>query len=343
MRLSVDVLRMGLVGCGVMGRSLAENAASLSCCEVVGVSDLDEERGHGLASDLTCDYLPAYEELFARSDVDAVLIATPPFLHEAPAVAAAGSGKHVFCEKPLAPSLESCDRIIGAAESNDVALGVGLVCRYHPAHAEVARLVASGDLGAAMSMTVHRLDGGSGGVWQVPWRQERAKSGGNLMEINAHEIDFMRHVMGEAETVYAVGGTYRQHDQDYPDVTLVSLNYAGGAVGLLHSSNANTLGGYGGRVDCENGSIVFPKFWGEGGGLTVKIGEEDERFVSASSLERKISPVAQEIEAFALAAMRGEVPPVGAKDGRAATEIALAAYESIESGQPVVLPVDRSS
>ena len=180
-------------------------------------------------------------------------------------------------------------------------------------------------------------------MWQVPWRQERAKSGGNLMEINAHEIDFMRHVMGEAETVYAVGGTYRQHDQDYPDVTLVSLNYAGGAVGLLHSSNANTLGGYGGRVDCENGSIVFPKFWGEGGGLTVKIGEEDERFVSASSLERKISPVAQEIEAFALAAMRGEVPPVGAKDGRAATEIALAAYESIESGQPVVLPVDRSS
>ena len=85
--MSVDVLRMGLVGCGVMGRSLAENAASLSCCEVVGVSDLVEERGHGLASDLTCDYLPAYEELFARSDVDAVLIATPPF-----SARSAGSG-----------------------------------------------------------------------------------------------------------------------------------------------------------------------------------------------------------------------------------------------------------
>ena len=266
MRLSVDVLRMGLVGCGVMGRSLAENAASLSCCEVVGVSDLDEERGHGLASDLTCDYLPAYEELFARSDVDAVLIATPPFLHEAPAVAAAGSGKHVFCEKPLAPSLESCDRIIGAAESNDVALGVGLVCRYHPAHAEVARLVASGDLGAAMSMTVHRLDGGSGGVWQVPWRQERAKSGGNLMEINAHEIDFMRHVMGEAETVYAVGGTYRQHDQDYPDVTLVSLNYAGGAVGLLHSSKRIRSADMAGASIVRTDRLSFRSFGAKGAG-----------------------------------------------------------------------------
>lgn len=331
------MLRLGLIGCGGMGRSLAESAASLSCCEVVGVSDLDEERGQSLASDLTCDYVSVYEDLLGRADVDGVLIATPPFLHEAPAVAAAASGKHVFCEKPLAPSLESCDRIIEAAESNGVALGVGLVCRYHPVHAEVARLVASGDLGGAMCMTVHRLGGGSGGVWDVPWRLERAKSGGNLMEINAHEVDFMRNVMGEARSVYAVGGLYRQHGQDYPDVTLVSLSYVNGAAGSLHSSNANTLGGYGGRVDCENGSIVFPSFWGEGGGLTVRVGEEDERFVPATSLAKDLSPVAQEIEAFVLAVTKGERPPVGAKDGRAATEIALAAYESIESGQPVLL------
>ncbi len=331
-------LKFGLIGCGVMGRSLAENAAGLSSCKVVCVSDVDEEKGRVLAEDLTCDFASAYEDLLTREDVEAVFIATPGFLHEAPAVDAAQSGKHVFCEKPLAPSLEACDRIIEAARSNQVALGVGLVCRYHPVHTEVARLVTSGDLGVPMSMTVHRLGGGLGGVWQVPWRLQREKSGGNLMEINAHEIDFMRNVMGEARTVYAAGGTYLHRDQDYPDVALVSLSYANGSVGSLHSSNANTLGGYGGRVDCVGGSITFPRFWGEDGGLTVKVGEEDERFVPVSSLEKELKPVAQEIEAFAKAIALGEPAPVGGQDGRAATEIALAAYDSIESGQPVTLP-----
>ncbi len=198
-------------------------------------------------------------------------------------------------------------------------------------------MVATGDLGAPSCMTVHRLSGGHGGVWQVPWRLERAKSGGNLMEINAHEIDFMRNVMGEARTVYAVGDTYRQQEQDFPDIALVSVSYEGGGVGSLYSSNASTQGGYGGRVDCEKGSLTFPKFWGEEGGLTVQVEDEEARFVPVSSLEKEDSPVAQEIEAFAQAVTRGEAPPVGGADGRAATEIALAAYASIESGQPIAL------
>jgi len=335
------VVRMGLIGCGGMGRSLAENAAGLSGCEVVAVSDPDEERGRPLSSDLGCDYEPNHENLIRRDDMDSVLIATPPFLHEAPAVAAAESGKHVFCEKPLAPSLASCDRIIEAAEANGVALGVGLVCRYHPVHAEVARLVKTNDLGPAMCMSVHRLSGGDGGAWQVPWRLERSKSGGNLMEINAHEIDFMRNVMGDAVSVYAVGDTYRQLNQDYPDLAVVSMTFESGAVGSLHSSNANTSGGYGGRVDCVNGSIVFPSFRGEGGGLTIQGRDEPSRFIPAEELKQEKDPVAQEIDAFVRAIQSGETPPVGGREGRAATEIALAAYTSIETGQPVQLPLSE--
>ena len=82
------------------------------------------------------------------------------------------------------------------------------------------------------------------------------------MEINAHEIDFMRWTCGEVTSVYGAGGQYVQEDTDYQDVVLASLNFENGAVGLLHSSHASAVGGYGGRVDCEKGSIYFPQIWG---------------------------------------------------------------------------------
>lgn len=323
-----------------MGRSLAENASSLKCAQVVVVSDVDDGKGRALAGDLGSDFASDTEQVLARDDVDAILIATPGFLHEPPALAAAAAGKHIFCEKPLAPTLDGCDRILDASEQHGVSLGVGLVCRFHPVHREVTRLVRSGDLGSASCMHVHRLGGGLSGAWEADWRRQRATSGGNLMEINAHEIDFMRAVMGEAKTVYAAGGSYGPGGFDFPDTALVTVHFDGGGIGLLHSSQACHTGGYGGRVDCADGSITFPRFRGDDGGVTIKVGDEDGRFIPAADLVSDVSPVAQEIEAFVVAVLGGDLPPVSGRDGRAATEIAVAAYASIESGKPVDLSVD---
>jgi len=178
-------------------------------------------------------------------------------------------------------------------------------------------------------------------VWTAPWRQSLAQSGGTLMEINAHEIDFLRFVMGEAESVYAVGGTYLQRDCDFPDVALVSVRFKNGGVGVLHSSQASAIGGYGGRLDCAEGSVVFPTFWGKEGGLRYKRHDGEETAIAASDLAKDESPVTQELRAFSEAILKGEDPPVGGADGRAATEIALAAYRSIETNSVVHLPMSE--
>ena len=337
----MERLGLGVIGCGNMGASLAKGAKDLDCAQVVCVSDVDEEKGQALAGEMGCDYEADYRVMLNRSNVDAVMIATPPFLHKEPVLAAAEAGVHVFCEKPMAPSLSGCDAMVEAAEKHGIKLGIGLVCRFHPVHRKVRDLAHAGDLGDPTVMTVHRLGGGWGGVWSASWRQSQAQSGGTLMEVNAHEIDFMRFVMGNAVSVYAVGGQFVQKDCDFPDVALVSVKFENGGVGVLHSSQASAIGGYGGRLDCAEGSVVFPSFWGKEGGLRYKRHDGDETAIAASDLSTDESPVTQEIRAFCEAVQKGDDPPVGASEGRAATEIALAAYRSIETGEVISLPMSE--
>ncbi len=334
-------LGLGVIGCGNMGASLANGARGLDCAEVVCVSDVDSEKGRTLSEKMDCDYEADYRTMLAREDVQAVMIATPPFLHTDPTIAAAQAGVHVFCEKPMSPTLAGCDAMIAACGQGGVKLGIGLVCRFHPVHRKVRDLTRGGDLGMPLCLMVHRLGGGWGGVWSASWRESRAKSGGTLMEVNAHEIDFMRFVMGDAESVSAVGGQFVQMETDFPDVALVSIRFKNGGVGVLHSSQASAIGGYGGRLDCAEGSVVFPSFWGGEGGLRYKRYDGDETTIPASELSQDESPVSQEIRAFCEAVLNGEEPPVSGADGRAAVEIALAAYRSIETGEAIVFPFEE--
>ena len=334
-------LGLGVIGCGNMGASLANGARDLDCAEVVCVSDVDSEKGRALSEKMDCDYEVDYHAMLAREDVQAVMIATPPFLHSDPAIAAAQAGVHVFCEKPMSPTLAGCDAMIAACEQGGVKLGIGLVCRFHPVHRKVRDLARGGDLGMPLCLMVHRLGGGWGGVWSASWRKSRDKSGGTLMEVNAHEIDFMRFVMGDAESVSAAGGQFVQMETDFPDVALVSIRFKNGGVGVLHSSQASAIGGYGGRLDCAEGSVVFPTFWGGEGGLRYKRYDGGETAIAASELSQDESPVSQEIRTFCEAVLNGEDPPVSGADGRAAVEIALAAYQSIETGEAIVLPFEE--
>src|SRR6266571_963848 len=101
-------LGVGVIGCGNMGASLATSAATLDNVKVVCVSDVDATRGNELATKLSVEYDPDYRHMLAREDVEAVLIASPPYLHAEMAVAAAEAGVHVFSEKPMSPTLEGC-------------------------------------------------------------------------------------------------------------------------------------------------------------------------------------------------------------------------------------------
>ena len=166
-------------------------------------------------------------------------------------------------------------------------------------------------------------------------------SGGDLMKFNAHGIDFTGWVCGEAKSVHAVGTRHPDSQVDFPDAVIVSIEFANGAIGSLHSSSISSLGAYGGRVDCERGSLHFPAIRGEGAGIHVKRGNETD-FIPAGDIAVE-TPVTRELRMFFEAVVDGSAPPVTGADGRAAVEIAQAAYMSVEQGSSMSLPLDEGS
>jgi len=160
------------------------------------------------------------------------------------------------------------------------------------------------------------------------------QSGGILMEINAHEIDFLRFVCGDVRSVHAAGGTYHQKEADYPDIVLLTLNFVSGAVGLLHASQASAIGSYGGRLDCEEGTVDFGSIWGEGAGVTYARFGDEPKHIPLADIPVE-NPVQHELRAFAEAIIENEPPEIPGEEGRAAVQIAEAAYRSIETGHAV--------
>ncbi|MDA1192393.1 MAG: Gfo/Idh/MocA family oxidoreductase [Candidatus Poribacteria bacterium] len=328
-------VRIAVIGCGGMGSDLATNASQLELATVVAVSDLSEERAKALADKLSVEAVSDYTTLLTRDDIDAIVIASPPFMHPQMVKEAAAAGKHIFCEKPMAPYVAQCDEMIAAVEKAGVKFQIGHVCRFHAVHRKVRDLVADGKYGSPTTILVHRIGGGWGRGNHPQWRMERASSGGTLMEVNAHEIDFMRFVCGDVKAVSAVGGNFVEKGQDYPDVALVSLQFTSGAVGVLHSSNASAIGGYGGRVDCTEGSIFFPTFWGGGSGIQLKRFDGDAEKIESGDLKVE-TPVKAELRAFVDAILNDTDTPIGLKDGKAIVQVAEAAYNSIAQGGALI-------
>jgi len=329
---------IGMVGCGGMGMSLARGLEAVEAAEIVGAYDAAPGKAAEMAEKTGGKAYAGLDDLLADARVAAVVVASPQFAHAENTVAAARAGKHVFCEKPMAVSLEQCDQMIDACAAAGVKLMIGQVCRYHAVHGRVRELVASGEFGKPVCMVVRRLGGPWGGVFNQHWRMERGMSGGNLLEINAHEIDFMRWVCGDVERVYAAGGRYIDERIDYPDLALVTLHFANGAKGLLHSGSVSAIGGYGGRVDCAGGSLFFPAIWGADGGIRICKAGGEETFVAAGDIP-VANPVAHELSDFVGCVIADSEPPVPGREGRAAVEVGVAAYRSIDTGEPISLPL----
>jgi predicted dehydrogenase len=322
-----------------MGARLAAECADLNGAHLVGVWDQDPETAQELAVQCDAPRLGDLPSVLRNPAVHAVLVATPPVFHRRYACEAARAGKHVFCEKPMACTLADCDEIIETCRDRRVTLMVGHVSRFHPVLACVETNVRQRVLGEPVCVVLSRLGGPwADGGWLRAWRLKRNESGGALLEINSHELDLLRRIGGPVARVHAIGGRFRQHDADYPDQTVLSIEFRGGAVGLLHSSQASAIGAYGGRVDCSEGSIVFPSIFSPNPVVYLARFGEKQRTMGPEEFAGA-APLRAELQAFVDAIDHEAEPPVTGADGRAVVELALAAYESLDTGNPVTLPL----
>lgn len=197
-------LRVGLVGVGEVAGSHRQLLAKEPDTVITGITDVDPGRLAARSRDWG---LPAYADLEALlPHVDAVFVCTPPTHHRAPVVAAAAAGVHVFCEKPIALSLQDADVMIAACGRAGVVLQIGTNFHFHGAYRAMWQLLQDGELGdlASCWLRMHLLFPSAG--WdsrrrQGHWRLRPEDSGGRLFE-QIHIVNWLHWVGGPVRSVY---------------------------------------------------------------------------------------------------------------------------------------------
>ncbi|MDB6170606.1 MAG: putative dehydrogenase [Verrucomicrobia bacterium] len=233
-------IRFGILGSGYMGRTHAEAVLRLADdAALTAVSG--GRRAPGLAARFGIPEEPTAEALIRRADVDAVIVATPHHLHPAATILALEQGKHVLVEKPLATSVDDCDRMIAAATRSKRILATGYHQRFRPNNREARRLIQAGAIGrlqtVQVSMPSQQPVGMSnfGSDWS--WWNDPA-SVGHLVNSFPHGIDLLRWCTGaEVSTVTAFCRTLLP-DIKVEDTTMALAEFSNGVIASLYSSRA---------------------------------------------------------------------------------------------------------
>lgn len=241
------MIRVGVVGLGQSGWHL--HAASLhtfSDYEVVAVCDQSAELRRRAADAFGARVYAAPEELFADSDVELVVVATPNSLHASQAIAALEAGKDVVVEKPMATTLAEAQDMVAAARRTGQLLSVFHNRRWDRDYQMVCALVRRGILGSILTFDSRiYMAGGLWGVWGhygVPefrpqWRLEQAYGGGYLADWGPHMVDQCIDLMGElprSVTATLRGDVWTDEVDDYFSMRLA---FPSGPVATLEASN----------------------------------------------------------------------------------------------------------
>jgi predicted dehydrogenase len=249
-------LRFGMIGAGNFGPILASFINEVA--DVVAVCDPNPASRTRFveSSGLTIAEFGDYETLLKTADVDAVALTGPNFTHTEIAVAAAQAGKHVFCEKTMAPTLPDCWKMVRACEAANVKLMVGQKRRLRQPWARMIQL--GKQLGEVASMSIVGYFDARPDDFKGWWTHE-SQSGGVLALSGVHELDWMRALCGDVEAVSAVAGPQVDQRYDFSDSMHVMLRFRSGAVGFFGVSLSYPLRRYrqvyGAEVTCRNGGM----------------------------------------------------------------------------------------
>jgi predicted dehydrogenase len=147
-----------------------------------------------------------FRPLESSPDVDVVAVTAPTALHADMTVAALESGKHVICEKPMGLTLADCERMLAAAEKAGRMLIIGQCVRFFPQYELVKRYVDEGTIGRPRYAVLTRLASPPNHS-KDDWMLNSRISNGALFDLHVHDVDFVQHVFGPPETLYARGST----------------------------------------------------------------------------------------------------------------------------------------
>jgi inositol 2-dehydrogenase len=321
-----------------MGATLARHLAfEVDAAVLLAIADPDVQRAADVAQVLgVSDTYGDPEEMLARDDLEAVVVATPTNTHAKVIGAAAAAGKHIFTEKPLALTIEGCDEAIAAVEASGRKMHVGFMRRFDAAHAAAKEKIDAGAIGRPVLFKA---------VGRDSWRPtveyaRRENSGGLMMDMGIHDFDAARWLMdSEVVRVYSEGDCLlypELREAGDIDNAVVNLRFANGAIGDVEISRSG-LYGYDIRTEVvgTEGSLMIGTLQQTPTLLLTRNSVAHDTY--PGFMERFAEAYADEMKDFAHAILEDREPSVGGADARAATLIGVAAMRSLDEGRPVLI------
>ena len=326
---------VGIIGAGWFGERHAEAMAALDDVRLVAASRTDP----AALADFTARYggrgYTDYTELLADPAVDAVVIATPHHLHTAPVEAAARAGKHMLLEKPMAPTLAECDRIIEVAAEAGVTLMLGHTSQFAPAYRLAKEMLDAGEVGEIVLgiSTMSKF-------WFEPnrrdWHLDRETGGGMLLSAGMHCLDRLTWLVGSPVARVAAQLTTRFHEQAADDAGLIFLRYANGVAGTVVSVGYREgAPKHLTELTCTRGMLTVDYT----SGVTVGRNGQWQQVPDSAGEEWMHQALIAEWRGFAGAVRHGTEPPVTGAYGRHIMAAIFAAEESSRRREEIAVEV----
>ena len=320
-------LKIGIMGAGYIAGVHAGVLARDDRVQIAAVYDTDPAAAERMAESHNATAVATVLEVLERSD--AVYITSPNTQHVSLAIAAIETGRHVFCEKPLATNVADAERVFEKSKEGPGIFQVGHNRRFAPVYATLKQMLSETYKPHSAHVKMNR-----GELLKPEWTGDPEITGGFLYETPIHMFDMMRFLFGEVESLHAVGST---HEYKEVDDFSVLLKFANGMhATLATAADASWLFPFE-RVEvfCHHATLVT---------------REMESLTSSSNLEGHFTVqtmqqlpreerwgYVQEDKAFIDSIVNNSPPLVTALDGLMSVRIADAVYESVRSNGPVVI------
>jgi predicted dehydrogenase len=362
-------LGIGIIGAGVIFDTHARALDALrDRARLVGLAEIDAGKRAAATDNF---FIPIavedYHELFRRDDIDVIHVCTSPALHERMVIDSLAAGKYVICEKPLAHTLESADRIIEAARNHPGRLSTVYQLRYLPEIRRMIHLRDQGEFGKLLFGQAKRFArlAGSGGASSGWWGRWQTAGGGVVTTQFIHHLDQLCHLFGRAVEVTATIDTL-QESIESEDAFSATIRFDSGALVTCcatvsaqdFSYNIDVIGS---RVSahipwalkCADAGLkrqlearllsAFPPAGGQvSNSLPAKVVRKIKRKLGIKGAAARNDHWAYLAAVYD--AIRANQPvPVGPEEARQSLELCTAIYTSGILGGPVSLPLDAST
>jgi predicted dehydrogenase len=345
-----EKLRWGIIGCGVIAPWHADSVVDSEYADLVAVCDIDVPKGTAFAERYGTAFYDDYMKMLEEGDVDVVSICTPSGLHSEMTVAAAKTGVHVLCEKPMAITVPQIDAMTDAATEAGIKLEIIFQRRTYDTTQIVRDAVQKGllgqmTLGDAYLKYYRSPEYYKSADWRATWELD---GGGALMNQGVHGIDVLAWIMGEVESVYAKAEA-KVRDIVVEDTCVALVTFKNGAFGVIEGTTSSNPGektefhlhGDKGTIILDDNGI---QKWAISEGRSMLAINDPEKCVTRESLSATTDPTSigraghqAQVNDLCKSILRDAEPMITGESARKSVELILAIYESAQTGKEVIL------